>query len=380
MKQPLKPAYLVTIDLTAPETHRAQVTIAARADDLPPLLQFPVWTPGSYLVREYARHVTLLEPADKVTKNQWRLRGKPKSISYEVYCFERSVRTSFLDTNYAALVGATLLPLLHAPFDVEILLPRGWEGLSSALGFKKKGAGRFVTTVANDDDWIDKPIVAWAPGSGGVGKFRAGGITHHIAWVGSECARPLADLQESFAKLAQATLKMFGSAPFKEYWFLLHFGHRLYGGLEHRDSQLSQFDGASLLEKPDWNRFLKLIAHEYFHSWNVKSLRPQALGPFDYGNENYTQDIWFSEGLTDYFDDILPLTAGLYSQEDHDKARLRDVSFFPDGHPGHGRRSLAESSFDAWIRYYRSDEDSVNTDVSYYGKGAVLGWCWDAHL
>ncbi len=376
----IKPSYLVTIDLTSPETHRAKVTIAALGEELPPLLQFPVWTPGSYLVREYSRHITLLEPAEKIAKNQWRLRGKPKHISYEVYCFERSVRTNFLGADYAVLIGAALLPLLHSPFEVEILLPRAWKNLSSPLKFRKKGAHRWHASIANDDDWIDKPLIAWAPGHGGISKFRVRGITHHIAWAGSECSRPLRDLQLAFEKIAKATLAMFGSAPFQEYWFLLHFSHKLYGGLEHRDSQLSQFDGSTLKEPPDWNRFLKLIAHEYFHSWNVKSIRPLALGPFDYGAENYTPDIWFAEGVTDYFDDIIPLKAGLYTQKDHDKARLKDISLFPDGHPGHRRRSLAESSFDAWIRYYRPDEDSINTDVSYYGKGAVLAWCWDAHL
>lgn len=376
----MKPAYIVTIDLTSPQTHRARVTIEAGTEELPPLLQFPVWTPGSYLVREYARHVTLLEPADKVSKNEWRLRGKPSRVTYEVYCFERTVRTSFLDEHYCALVGATLLPVLHAPFQVELRLPKTWAAPASALKFRKSGPGRFRAFVANEDDWIDKPIVAHAPGFGATGRFRVKGITHHVTWVGSGCAREMKELVDSFEKIARATLQMFGGAPFREYWFLLHFGHKLYGGLEHRDSQLSQFDGAVLREGPDWNRFIKLIAHEYFHSWNVKSIRPVALGPFDYFRENYTPDIWFSEGLTDYFDDIIPVTAGLYTKIDHDKARLKDVSIFPDGHPGHRRRSLAESSFDAWIRYYRPDEDSINSDVSYYGKGAVLGWCWDAHL
>lgn len=375
-----KPSYKVTIDLTRPETHRALITIEAATDDLPPLLQFPVWTPGSYYVREYSRNITKLEPAEKVSKNEWRVRGKARKVTYEVYCFERTVRTSFLDERYAALVGATLLPLLHAPFSVQLLLPKTWNTLSSALKFRKAGPGRFLALVDNEDDWIDKPIVACAPGFGGTGSFRLKGITHHIAWVGPECARPMKELESAFEKISRATINIFGGAPFKEYWFLLHFGHKLYGGLEHRDSQLSQFDGAALREDADWNRFIKLIAHEYLHSWNVKSLRPLALGPFDYFRENYTQDIWFSEGLTDYFDDIIPLTAGIYTKKDHDKARVKDITLFPDGHPGHTRRSLAESSFDAWIRYYRPDEDSVNTDVSYYGKGAILGWCWDAHL
>jgi predicted metalloprotease with PDZ domain len=375
----MKPQYLVTVDLTRPETHRAQLTIASRTEALPPLLQFPVWTPGSYLVRDYSRHVTLLEPAEKVSKNEWRLKGKPKSVSYEVYCFEKTVRTSFLDVTHAALVGATLLPLLHAPFEVEFLVPKTWQ-MSSALKPKRVAPGRFRCVVEHDDDWIDKPLIAWAPGFGGASKFRAGGITHHVAWAGQTPARNTKKLDDAILKLTRATLAMMGGAPFREYWYLLHFGHKLYGGLEHRDSQLSQFDGGALLDGPDWNRFLKLIAHEYFHAWNVKAIRPVALGPFDYFRENYTPDIWFSEGLTDYFDDLIPLRAGLYDESDVAKARLKDIAAFADGHPGHARRSLAESSFDAWIRYYRPDEDSINTDVSYYGKGATLGWCWDAHL
>lgn len=267
----MKPAFRVTIDLTKPHEHRARVIIHAGAEPLPPLLQFPVWTPGSYLVRDYSRHVTRLEPADKVSKNEWRLRGNPRSVSYEVYCFEKTVRTSFVDVTHATLVGASLLPLLHAPFEVELLTPRDWNA-SSALRLRKSGPGRFRALVASDDDWIDKPVVAWAPGFGGVTKFRTQGITHHVAWVGARPARPVREIDTAFEKIARATLRMFGGAPFKEYWFLLHYGHKMYGGLEHRDSQLSQFDGATLSETPDWNRFLKLIAHEYFHSWNVKAI------------------------------------------------------------------------------------------------------------
>lgn len=376
-KQPL---YRVTIDLTDAHSHRAKVRIEQEAEKLPGILEFPVWTPGSYMVREYSRHVTCLEPATKVAKNRWRLEGQPKSVSYEVYCFERTVRTSYLDENYASLVGATLLPLLAGPFTVEIKLPSHWKILSSALKFRSIGRGRYLAQVRDRDHWIDCPIVASAPGFGGVGNFRVGGINHHIAWVGLECARSMKEMEEAFQKIASTTLKFFGGAPFKEYWFLLHFGHKLYGGLEHRDSQLSQFDGSVLNEAKSWDGFLRLIAHEYFHSWNVKSIRPKALGPFDYHEENYTEDLWFAEGITDYFDDMIPLMAGMISMDAYKKARLRDITHLPDGVPAHRRRSLAETSFDAWIRHYRNDEDSLNTDVTYYSKGALLGWCWDAHL
>lgn len=372
--------FKVTIDLTEPESHRVKVRIQKGSENLPGVLEFPVWTPGSYLVREYSRHVTRLEPAEKITKNRWRVKSDATEVNYEVYCFERTVRTSFLDENYCALVGATILPLLHGPYEVELKVPSHWQFVSSALKFKKKGPGRYTASVRDDDQWIDCPIVAAAPGYGGVGKFTYKGIPHHIAWVGMDSARSMKEFEAAFEKIAAATLNFFGGAPFKEYWFLLHFAHKLYGGLEHRDSQLSQFDGSTLQDPKSWSRFLHLIVHEYFHAWNVKSIRPRALGPFDYTAENYTQDIWFAEGITDYFDDVLQHAAGFFTKEEYAKERLKDISHVAEGAPAHKRRSLAETSFDAWIRYYRPDEDSINTDVSYYSKGALLGWCWDAHL
>lgn len=373
-------AYSVTIDLRKPETHRAIVEIKAVSEDLPALLQFPVWTPGSYLVRDYSRHVTRLEPAEKIAKNKWRLEGNPKSVRYEVYGLERTVRTSYIDDHYAVLVGASLLPLLHASFEVELLLPKNWPLVSSALGFRKAGPGRWKAHVSDDDRWIDCPVIAAAPGYGGTTRFRVRGINHEIAWVGLDCARSMADFRRDFQKIAETTMRMFGGAPFRSYWFLLHFGHKIYGGLEHRDSQLSQFDGSALAEEKDWDGFLRLVAHEYFHAWNVKSLRPRALGPFDYFGENYTEDLWFAEGLTDYFDDMLVWKSGIIAEATYWKARLKDAQLNPDGLPSHSRRALSESSMDAWIRAYKPDEDSVNTDVSYYSKGALLGWCWDALL
>lgn len=370
---------LVKLDLRNASSHRVQITIEARANAmLPSLLRFPVWTPGSYMVREYSRHITGLPVGTKIDKNTWRVPSGAKKISYEAYCFEPTVRTSFLDNRYAALVGATLLPVLGESFDVEITLPRGWKHVASALSFRKKG-NRWTAHVTDDDRWIDAPILAWRDGFGATGSFITGRKKHKIAWVGSDCARSMKELTRDFKKISETVLKMFGGAPFKDYTFLLHFTNS-GGGLEHRDNQLSQFDGTKLADPKGYASFLRLIAHEYFHAWNVKSLRPVALGPFNYFQENYTEDLWFAEGLTDYFDDLIPLQAGLMSQEWFLKSRLQTVVNATDGYPSHKRRSVAESSFDAWIRGYRSDEDSDNTDVCYYDKGSLLAWCWDAHL
>ena len=371
---------LATLDLCHPESHRITVTLEAQDGmELPSLLRFPVWTPGSYMVREYSRHVTGMPVGAKIDKNTWRLPVGTKKVSYEVYCFEATVRTSFVDNRYAALVGATLLPVLNSSFEVKILLAKDWNHLASALPFKKAGKGEWHAIVTDDDRWIDSPILAWRDGFGGEGSFVAGKRKHKIAWVGGECARSMAEFERDFKKIADTTLKMFGGTPFEHYTFLLHFTSG-GGGLEHRDSQLSQFDGAKLADKKNYESFLRLIAHEYFHAWNVKSLRPVALGPFNYFQENYTEDLWFAEGLTDYFDDLIPLAAGLVSREWFLKSRLKTVTDTADGFPAQWRRSVAESSFDAWIRGYRPDEDSNNSDVCYYDKGSLLAWCWDAHL
>ncbi|MCO5141963.1 MAG: PDZ domain-containing protein [Oligoflexia bacterium] len=372
--------YLIEIDISQGETKRAKVTIHAKDIPLPPSLDFPVWTPGSYLVREYSRHITLLHPGEKREKNRWYIGTNTKKVSYEVYCNEKTVRTSYIEENYAVLVGATLLPFLPGSFTVTLKVSPETKFVQSALNFKKTKKNIWTANVRDYDQWVDCPIVTAISDHGEIQKFKIHGITHHIAWVGTACNKPMGDITEAFKKIAQQTIRMFGGAPFKEYWFLLHFGQKHYGGLEHRNSQLSQFDGSLLHEKKLWDGFLRLIAHEYFHSWNVKSIRPKALGPFNYFAENYTQDIWFAEGLTDYFDDLIPLACGFIDSKAYWESRIKDANLLTDGLPAHSRRSLADTSFDAWIRYYRPDEDSINTDVSYYSKGALLGWCWDAHL
>lgn len=374
------PAFRVTLDARHPETHRVRVTIEARGATFPNLLQFPVWTPGSYLVREFSRHITRFTGGEKVSKNSWRPQAGGRKVTYEAYCFERTVRTSYLDDRVASWNGATLLPLLEGAMEIHVLLPRHWQTLGTALATQKRGPGHWILRARDDDEWIDSPIVAAAPGNGGQARFRSRGKAHRITWIGNTPAVAIEKLTRDVKLISDTVQKMFGGAPFRAYDYLFDFPPRAYGGLEHRSSQLSHFDGFDLGDAKKYEAFLALVAHEYFHAWNVKSLRPQALGPFDYLRENYTPDLWFAEGLTSYFDDKLVFEAGLISEASYNAVRLKDVNTLKDGTPGITRRSLAEASFDAWIRYYRPDEDSLNTDVSYYVKGAQLGWCWDAYL
>lgn len=376
----MKDLFLVEIDATQAHTHRLKVSIRAKNGKLPLLLQFPVWTPGSYLVREYSRHITRFQGGEKLNKHCWRVNNTSSAINYEVYAFEKTVRTSYLDAHYATLVGATLLPQLPGQIEVTLKFPRHWTLCATGLLKQKAGPGTWKLKARDFDHWVDSPIIASDKFHGATINYAVNGIKHELAWVGSECGRPLNQVAKDFAKINATIIKIFGSAPFKKYTTLLHLGHKLYGGLEHRDSQLSQFDGASIAENKDYQDLLRLYAHEYFHSWNVKSVRPEALGPFDYSRENYTQELWFAEGLTDYFDEMIPFLAGITDKTFFWKARLKGIAQTADGLPGHSRRSLVEASFDAWIRAYRPDEDSPNTDVSYYSKGSMLGLCWDAFL
>lgn len=375
-----KAVYTITIDARQAETHRVQVTLNPKLGPLPNTLRFPVWTPGSYMIREYSRHVTNVTNSRKLDKNSWQVIDPEKPVQYEVYCFERTVRTSYLDRNVACFVGATILPVLGIDYEVDLLLPRDWTTLATSLATKKLGPGHWQFKVKDDDEWIDSPIVGAAPGFGGSCTFSVRKIPHRLTWVGNKPLLEIKKIVSDIEKVCLANQKMFGGTPFRSYEILLDFFPKAYGGLEHRSSQLSHFDPLELSDPKRYEQFLGLISHEYFHAWNVKSLRPETLGPFDYFRENYTEDLWFAEGLTAYFDDYLLAEAKLISPESYKQCRLKDVNTLRDGNPGHFRRAVIDASFDAWIRYYRQDEDSVNSDLSYYLKGAMVAWCWDAYL
>ncbi len=370
----------VEIDLRKPETHRIQIKIKHDKKRWPGLIQFPVWSPGSYMVREYSQHVSHMKGASKINKNTWRPYREANQISFEVYGFDRIVQTNYIDNKIAILVGSALLPLLHGPFEIILQLPKSWSVLGSALNFKATGSNSYKAKVRDDDHWIDCPIVTAKKNHGGTKKFLVGKIPHTFTWVGSEPSVPIDKIIADTKKICQRTIKMFGSAPFKQYNYLIDFAPGFYGGLEHRNSQLSQFDPDVLGDSTNYEAFMGLLAHEYFHAWNVKAIRPERLGPFNYLEENYTEDLWFAEGITSYFDEMIPLDCGISTQESVNKARLKDVNILKDGNPGHLRRSVAESSFDAWICLYHRNEDWLNRDVSYYVKGAQIAWCWDARL
>jgi predicted metalloprotease with PDZ domain len=362
-------------------------------------LGMAVWTPGSYLVREFARHVEGLSagdlPVEKTTKNHWRVGREgdgplPETVTvrYRVYGREMTVRTNFVDDSFAILNGAptfvtTAEALTGAPVPhlVEVERPAGWERVVSPL--PETGDGRYRA-----DDFttlVDSPLYA---GNAVVHRFTVGGAEHLLvnegegppgaeagaegsAWDGPRSA---ADTE----RIVREHVDFWGVVPYERYvFFNLITGAR--GGLEHESSTVIMTSRLATRTPQSYRRWLGLVSHEFFHTWNVKRLRPVELGPFDYENEVYTESLWVAEGVTSYYDDLLVRRAGLI---DRDRF-LEELSSRIDRlqkTPGREVQPLSGASFDAWIKFYREDENTPNTAVSYYTKGAVVAFLLDAHV
>lgn len=359
-------------------------------------LKLPVWTPGSYLVREFSRHIEgviatdatdATNPADgaghalpveKLDKNSWRIKtGGAESVTvrYQVYCFEPSVRTSFVDEERIAINGGSVFLFadgrLHEAIALEVALPAGMSHIST--GMIADAPGRY--TLPDYDRLVDSPLLIGNPR---VANFAVDGIPHEVALFGPGPV-DLPKLAGDCEKIVLAAKGIFGSLPYPKYAFLIELAPGGGGGLEHLASAHMFIDSFGFTRRQGEYDNLSLISHEYFHLWNVKRLRPLALGPFNYERENYTRDLWLAEGVTDYYADLLLRRAGLATPEELLKDLGKTIKLYEDA-PGRGVQSAGDSSFDTWIKFYRPDEDSPNTTLSYYVKGKLIGWLLDGEL
>jgi predicted metalloprotease with PDZ domain len=289
-------------------------------------------------------------------------------VHYRVYAFEMSVRTSFLDDAHGYINPASVLmyapKFASLPQEVSIIPHKDFKKVSTAM----KNVGGFHFVAKNLDELIDSPIEI---GNHKVWDFKVNNIPHQIAFYGSakvDSVKFLADVQ----KMAEEAQKVVGAHPCDHYLFIIHNLNRGGGGLEHLYSTTCQVSRSNYETTKGYQGIMNLLAHEYFHLWNVKRIRPKALGPFDYENENYTHNLWFSEGITSYYADVINQRTGMVSTADYIKA-LGDEIASVENTPGNQVESAAESSWDAWIKYYRPNENSRNASVSYYDKGALLG-------
>ncbi|MCU0469160.1 MAG: PDZ domain-containing protein [Arcicella sp.] len=374
------------LSMEQPQTHYFDVVIKLSNFDAKTKqqgfidLKMAVWTPGSYLIREYAKNVEGFSAtsgsanvkSDKINKNTWRLRllaaSNEVTVKYKVYAYELSVRTSFIDDSHGYLNPATVFMYVNdwkqTPSTVTIKPYKNWNTISTGL----KSLGNNTFEAENLDILIDSPIEI---GTQKVLSFDLKGIPHKIAMYG-DVKFDEAKVTEDFKKVCESALGVVGEHPCKDYTFLIHNIMMGGGGLEHLNSTTCQTSRMTYANEKMYQSFMSLIAHEYFHLWNVKRIRPKALGPFDYENENYTHLLWFSEGCTSFYQNYILRRANMMTPEDYLKSYSGEINTI-ENQPGNKIQSVTESSWDAWIKFYRPNENSRNSTVSYYDKGAVLG-------
>lgn len=374
------------VSFIEPQAHYAEIemNISGLIKDYVDV-KMPVWAPGSYLVREFSKSVEGFAATasgkalkhEKVRKNAWRIytkRANAVKIKYRVYAFEVSVRTSFIDDTHAFLssTGVFMHPdgLLNNPSTVKIIPYSGWTKVSTGL---EPVAGKaFTYTAADFDILYDSPIEV---GNQDVFEFTASGVKHEVAMYGGG-NYDKEQLKVDMAKIVEQGTAIYGENPNKHYTFIVHNFTNGSGGLEHLNSTVLGASRNAYNNRAGYNGFLNLVAHEYYHLWNVKRMRPIALGPFDYDNENYTTNLWVAEGFTAYYENKLMLRAGFITEREFVDQLVTAVSNVSNI-PGAQVQSVAEASFDAWIKLYRPNENSNNTTVSYYAKGEVVGILMD---
>jgi predicted metalloprotease with PDZ domain len=385
-----------------PEAHRFEVSCTV-ADPDPAGQRFalPAWIPGSYLIREFAKHVVAIHAASrgarialvKTDKHTWRAapcRG-PLTVTAEIYAWDLSVRGAHLDTTHAFFNGPSVflraLGKEERACEVEIAPPPGrryaaWR-VATAMPRREARALGFGTYGAADyDELIDHPVEM---GTFAHAAFTASGVPHELAITGRHDAdtdRLACDLK----RLCEWQIRFFGApAPMDRYVFLVTAVGEGHGGLEHRGSTALLCSRDDLprpgVKTPSesYRTFLGLASHEYFHAWNVKRIKPAAFTPYDLDRESYTTLLWAFEGVTSYYDDLALLRCGLIRPEDYLETLGRSITQLLRT-PGRRRQTVAESSWDAWIKYYRQDENAPNALVSYYGKGSLVALCLDLHL
>lgn len=380
------------VSMSKPHTHMLEVEVRVTrpaASQIPAeeSLVMPVWTPGSYLVREFARHVQDFSAEDasgralrweKTNKNTWRIvtgGAREWRASYRVYANELSVRTNQLNSDHAFWNNAALLMylegFLNVPSTLHIQAPQPWK-IATGL----PAAGKNTFRAENFDVLYDSPVEV---SNFKTISFTVKNVPHRIVIDGEGNYDP-ERLKRDVQKIVEASVELMGGEiPYRDYTFILHLRANTGGGLEHLNSTALGFRRFSFRPETNYRGFLGLVSHEFFHLWNVKRIRPDALGPFDYTKENYTKLLWVAEGITSYYGDLLLRRAGLISEKDFLAETAKAFQNFQRV-PGRKVMTAEEASFDTWIKYYRQDENSGNSQIDYYDKGQILGLLLDLEI
>ena len=374
------------VDLADRNAHlyRVECKLARTTEATSVALSLPVWTPGSYLVREFARHLQDVActdetgkdlPIRKTDKATWSVEhggARTLVVRYRVYAHDLTVRAAHLDDAHGFWNGAAMF--LYDPAQVatahrvRVVLPADWH---VTVGLPEVSPSVFEAQTY--DELVDSPFEV---GTHEVLSFQAVGKPHRLAiWGHVPMARD--KLTTDIPKIVAAAAGLFdGTVPYDDYTFLLLSAPGGYGGLEHRKSTTLLTSPFAFSPRKKYEEFLELVAHEYFHLWNVKRIHPTALGPFDYQREAYTRSLWVMEGITSYYDRLLLVRAGLKKPRAYLQTIADELGKIAES-PGRLHQSLEEASFDAWIKFYRPDDNSANSSISYYLKGGIVALLFD---
>ena len=372
-----------------PSTHLFEVTVTltglpASAGEL--LLELPVWRPGRYLVLDFAGGVTRFSarasnggelPWRKTDKSTWRIEtggAADVRVAYEVYADEFDQRTRGLDDEHAFVNGAAVFMYAPAyrshPVSLDVVPPSGWH---VTTGMDSTAPNRFV--APDYDVFADSPLEI---GTQQDFAFDACGLPHVLSIYGGGNWEP-DTLIRDIRKIVETNREFWGSLPYRRYVFLLHCTTGGGGGTEHVNSTIMGIHPFVFRNPDSYRGFLGLVSHEYFHTWNVKQIRPAALAHPDYQKENYTGELWLAEGGTSYFDGLILLKAGLTTRERFLDGIARTV--YEDRlRPGNAVQPVAQSGFDAWIKYWKGDRESFNEESDYYQKGAAVSMVLDLEI
>ena len=364
------------------------------------VLWLPTWIPGSYLLREFSKHIEAVKAYDeagrllqisKFEKNKWRLFNTDHeliTVEYDVYAYDLSVRGAYVDQTRLYVNPACACLALEgqeeAPVEVEVFLPNELKHFQLATGLENKSLvkGRHTLKAENYAQLIDSPFELADQTRF---SFEANGIPHEFVVSGKHTMNA-ERMKQDIEKICATEISMFGSAPFKNYTFMTMATGNSYGGLEHPNSTslITPRDDLPKANEPtepsvDYQRFLGLCSHEYFHSWLVKFIRPENFVNYDLDKESYTSLLWIFEGFTSYYDDLILLRSDVISQDSYLKLLKSQIDRYLQN-PGREIQTVAESSFDAWVKFYRQDENSNNAGTSYYNKGSLVALCLDLGL
>ncbi len=416
----------VAVEAASLNAHLFKVTLTVPRPAALQRVSLPVWIPGSYLVREFSKNLqglaawqgTAAVVAEQLDKHSWLLPCDPKKplvLSYTVYALDNSVRTAWLDGERGFFNGTSLFLQVEgqtdAPHRLQIAQPatrKTWQLATGLRAIKANSRGFGLYEAANYDELADCPVEM---GDFWSGSFKACGLTHRFVVAGAlpsfDGVRLLADAK----RICEEEIRFWhpdadkpgrktgraSKPPFANYVFMLNAVDDGYGGLEHRNStalicnrkdlprtdavaaSAGKTDGKPVRLSDGYTTLLGLVSHEYFHTWNVKRLRPAEFAAYDYKAENYTQLLWFFEGFTSYYDDLFLRRANLVDDAVYLKLINKTANQVMQA-PGRLVQSVAEASFDAWVKYYRQDENTPNATVSYYTKGALVALCLDLTL